>query len=56
MSWIGREYVWFYDNWQGSEYASYNIYREVTQVNKYLLRDRCIQNAVEDLRWSAFEK
>ena len=35
------EYVWIYDNRQGSEYASYNTQREVTlQVNEYLLRDQ----------------
>ena len=51
------EYVWIYDNRQGSEYASYNTLPEVTlQVNEYLLRVRRIQNAVNDLRWSAFEK
>ena len=49
----GREYVWTHDNRQGSKYASYNTYPEVTlQVNEYLLRDRRIQNSVKDLRWS----
>ena len=35
------EYVWIYNNRQGSEYVSYNVYRgEVTlQVKEYLLRD-----------------
>ena len=34
------EYVWIYDNRQGSEYVLYNIEREVTlQVHKYLLKD-----------------
>ena len=50
-------YVWIYNNRQGSEYISYNTYREVTlEVNEYLLRDRRIQNPVKDLRWSALEK
>ena len=31
------EYVWIYDNRQGSEYISYNTQREVTlQFNEYL--------------------
>ena len=33
-------YVWIYNNRQGSEYISYNTYREITlEVNEYLLRD-----------------
>ena len=41
--WIGREYT--------------NKCREVTlQVNQYLLRDRRIQNLLQDLRWSSSEK
>ena len=47
------EYVWIYDNRQGSAYTSYNIQREVTPlVNEYLFRDGRIQNPVKDLRWS----
>ena len=46
------EYVWVYDNRQGTEYVSNNTKREVTlQVNEYFLRDRPIQNLVKDLRW-----
>ena len=40
------EYVRIYNNKQGSEYVLYNT----IQVNKYLLRDDCIQNPVKDLR------
>ena len=40
------EYVRIYNNKQGSEYVLYNT----IQVNKYLLRDDCIQNSVKDLR------
>ena len=43
--------------YQGSEYASYNIYREVTlQVSEYLLRDGPIQNPAKDLRYNGWEK
>ena len=55
--WIGREYVWIYNNRQGSEYVSYNTQREVTlQVNEYLLSNRPIQNLVKNLRWSALKE
>ena len=40
------EYVRIYNNKQGSEYVLYNT----IQVNKYLLRDDCIQNPAKDLR------
>ena len=51
------EYVWIYDNRQGSKYVSYNTQREVTlQFNEYLLRDMRIQDPVNDLRWSVIEK
>ena len=49
------EHVWIYSNKQTSEYVSCNTKVQVTlKVNEYLLRD--IQNLVNDLRWSAFEK
>ena len=45
------DYIWIYDNRQGSEYVSYNIQRqENLQVNEYLLWDRLIHNPVKDLR------
>ena len=48
------EYVWIYDN---RHYVSYNAQREVTlKVNKYLLRERRIQNPFKCLRWSALEE
>ena len=51
------EYVWIIINTQGSEYASYNTWWNVTlQVNEYLLRYRCIPTPVKDLIWSALEK
>ena len=45
------EYVRIYDNRQDSDIAQ----GQSTQVNEYLLRNRCIQNLVKDLRWSALE-
>ena len=45
-----HEYVRIYDNRQDSDIAKVNL-----QVNEYLLRNRCIQNLVKDLRWSALE-
>ena len=46
-----------YDNRNDSEYVSYSTWHKVTLlINEYLLRDRPIQNLVEDLRWSALEK
>ena len=51
------EYVWTYEDKQGSEYVSYNIERKFTQqVNKYLLKDERIQNPVKDLRKCTLEK
>ena len=51
------EYVWTYEDTQGSEYVSYNIERKFTQqVNKYLLKDERIQNPVKDLRKCTLEK
>ena len=47
------EYIWIYDNRQGSEYESYNTQRKVPlEVNEYLLRDRQIQEPVKDLGWA----
>ena len=44
------EYIWIYDNRQGSEYVSYKIECEVIlQVNEYLLRDGDVQNPIKDL-------
>ena len=38
----------------------FNIYHPIhsarSPVNEYLLRDRCIQNPVNDVKWSALEK
>ena len=51
------EYFLIYDKRQGSEYVSYNTWREVTlQTNEYLLRDGRIQNPVKGLTQSSFEK
>ena len=51
------EYVWIYDNRQGSEFVSYNTYREVTlKYNKYLLSEGRTQNPLKDLRQSTLEK
>ena len=45
------EYIWIYDNRQGSEYVACNTYgRGTLQVNQYLLRDGRIQNPIKDLR------
>ena len=45
------EYVWIYNNRHDFEYASYKIWLEVIlQVNKFSLKDECIQNPVNDLR------
>ena len=41
------EYVWKYDNRQGSEYI---LLVNVQQVNEYLLRDGHIQHLVRDER------
>ena len=50
------DYVFIYDNRQGSEYVSYNTWHEVTlQVNEYLLRDKRLQHPLKDLRWSGLE-
>ena len=54
---FNRSLICLYDKTQGSEYLSYNTYREVTlQANEYLLRDERFQNPVKDLIWSALEK
>ena len=51
------EYVGNYNNGVLNMYHTYNAQSKVTlQVNEYLLRDRCIQNSVKDLRWSTLEK
>ena len=50
------EYIWIYNNRQGSEYVLHNPQHEVTlQVNEYLLGDMCFQKPVKDLRWSTLE-
>ena len=56
------EYVWIFDNRQGFKYVScylhsakslYKYSLQGTHYNEYLLRDRSIQNLIEDLRWRA---
>ena len=47
------EYIWIYDNRQGSEYESSNALCKIPlEVNEYLLRDRQIQEPVKDLGWA----